>query len=238
MTNMNTLIEGLGELSIPLENEKIDKFAIYKELLKEWNKKINITAITDDSDIDVKHFIDSLSVLKTGFVKEGYKIIDIGTGGGFPGLPLKIANPSLEVVLLDSLNKRIKFLNEVIENLGLSNITVIHGRAEDYGKKEEYREKFDIAVSRAVASLNVLCEYCLPFVKVGGYFLAMKGPEIYEEIEDAKKALDVLGGVVEDKFDIKLPFTDIKHTILVIKKVTETPTKYPRKAGKPTKRPL
>jgi 16S rRNA (guanine527-N7)-methyltransferase len=238
MINVDTLIEGLGELGILVEPERIEKFKTYKELLKEWNEKINITAITDDIEIDIKHFLDSLTILKTGYIKEGQKIIDVGTGGGFPGLPLKIVENSIDLILLDSLNKRINFLNEVINTIGLENVKTIHGRAEDYGKNEEYREQFDIAVSRAVASLNVLSEYCLPFVKVGGYFIAMKGPEINEEIENGKNAVKILGGVIEDRYDIELPFTNIKHTILIIKKISNTPTKYPRKAGKPTKKPL
>lgn len=238
MTNVDTLIEGLTELDIKVEDGIIDRFREYKKLLKEWNEKINITAIKEDKEIDIKHFLDSVTVLKTGYIKDGQRIIDIGTGGGFPGIPLKIINNNLEVVLLDSLNKRIKFLNQVINTLGLDGITAIHGRAEDFGKNPDYREKFDVVVSRAVASLNILSEYCLPFVKVGGYFIAMKGPEINNEIEDSGSALKTLGGVIEERFDIKLPYSDITHILLVIKKISDTPTKYPRKSGKPKKNPL
>lgn len=238
MSNIDTLIEGLPQLDMTLEPEKIDDFRLYKELLKEWNEKINITAIKDDMEIDIKHFLDSLTIFKTGYIKDGLKIIDIGTGGGFPGLPIKIANRNTNVVLLDSLNKRIKFLNDVINKIGLQDIIAIHGRAEDYGKDKEYREKFDIAVSRAVAPLNILLEYCLPFVKVGGYFIAMKGPQINNEVEESEKALKIMGGIIEERFDIKLPFSDITHILLVIKKISKTPTKYPRKAGKPKQNPL
>ncbi|MBS4534954.1 16S rRNA (guanine(527)-N(7))-methyltransferase RsmG [Clostridium sp. D2Q-14] len=238
MSNIDTLIKGLSKLDINLKSQSIDDFIAYKELLKEWNEKINITAIKEDSEIDIKHFLDSLTILKTGYVKDGLKIIDIGTGGGFPGIPIKIANKSTEVVLLDSLNKRIKFLHEVINEIGLNNIKAIHGRAEDYGKNEEYREQFDLAVSRAVAPLNVLLEYCIPFVKVGGYFIAMKGTQLNNEVEESEKSLKIMGGIIENRFDIKLPFSDIVHKLLVIKKIFKTPTKYPRKAGKPKQKPL
>lgn len=232
------LYEGIKELELEIDPEKLELFRVYKELLKDWNKKINITAITDDDQIDIKHFLDSITILKTGYIKDNMNIIDVGTGGGFPGLPIKIFNKTTNLVLLDSLNKRIKFLKEVVKETRLKNVKAIHGRAEEYGKNKEYREQFDISVSRAVAPLNVLLEYCLPFVKVGGYFIAMKGPEINNEIEDSQKALKELGGNIEERFDIKLPFTDITHILLVIKKISETPTKYPRKSGKPKKKPL
>lgn len=238
MSNIETFRNGLEEFEIDYNDETIEKFKVYKELLKEWNEKINITAITDDNEIDIKHFLDSITVLKTGYIKSGQKIIDVGTGGGFPGIPIKIMEEGTEVVLLDSLNKRINFLNEVINNLGLKNIKAIHGRAEDFGLNSEYREKFDVVVSRAVASLNILSEYCLPFVKVGGYFIALKGPEIKNEMEESKKALKVLGAKIVDKIDMTLPSSDITHILLVIKKVQKTPTKYPRKAGMPKKNPL
>lgn len=238
MNNIDTLVKGLSELNLNLEKDKIEKFSIYKELLKEWNEKINITAITDDNEIDIKHFLDSLTIFKTGKVISGKKIIDIGTGGGFPGVPIKIVKDDTEVVLLDSLNKRLIFLNEVINKLELKGISTLHGRAEDYGNSVEYREKFDIATSRAVAALNILSEYCLPFVKVNGYFIAMKGPEVDDEIKEAHNAIKVLGGRLEDRIDIKLPNSDINHNLLIIKKISHTPTKYPRLAGKPKKNPL
>lgn len=238
MTKIDTLINGLKEFDIEFSDDLIDKFKTYKELLKEWNEKINLTAITDDDEIDIKHFLDSITVLKTGYIKSGDTIIDIGTGGGFPGIPIKILKDDTKVVLLDSLNKRINFLNEVINELNLKNITTIHGRAEDFGKDENYREKFDIVVSRAVASLNILSEYCIPFVKVGGNFIALKGPDIKNEIEESKNALKILGGEIIDKIEIKLPSSDITHYLVVIKKIKETSKKYPRKAGKPKKNPL
>ncbi|KNF07288.1 ribosomal RNA small subunit methyltransferase G [Gottschalkia purinilytica] len=238
MSNVDTLKSGIEELNISIDNEKIDKFNIYKELLKDWNDKINLTAITDDKEIDIKHFLDSISIFKTNKLQGSKKIIDIGTGGGFPGVPIKIVNEEAEVVLLDGLNKRLKFLDEVIDKLNLKGITTLHGRAEEYSRKEEYREVFDIAVSRAVASLNTLSEYCIPFVKVDGYFIAMKGPDVEEEIKGSKNAIKLLGGKIEDKIDIKLPHSDITHNLLVIRKISHTPTKYPRGGGKPKKKPL
>ncbi|MTI70437.1 MAG: 16S rRNA (guanine(527)-N(7))-methyltransferase RsmG [Firmicutes bacterium] len=238
MSNIDTLTSGIKELNIDVDNSKLEKFKTYKQLLKEWNKKINITAIEDDDEIDLKHFLDSLTIFKTDLIKDNQKIIDIGTGGGFPGVPIKIINNSTEVLLLDSLKKRIKYLDTVIEELELDNIKAVHGRAEEYAKQTEHREKYDIAVSRAVASLNILSEYCLPFVKVGGYFIAMKGPDLKDEINEAKKALETLGGEVFKNIKVKLPNSDITHNLLIIKKITKTPTKYPRKPGKPKKRPL
>ena len=238
MSNIETFINGCNELGIELDEKKIERFKQFKELLKEWNEKINITAITDDVEIDIKHFLDSVTIFKTGKISADKKIIDIGTGGGFPGVPINIIEEGTDVTLFDSLNKRLIFLNEVISQLGLNNIRTIHGRAEEYGRKEEYREMFDIATSRAVASLDTLSEYCLPFVKVGGYFVALKGPEVEEEIKDSQEAIKILGGTIEDRIDVKLPSSDIVHNLLVIKKIKQTPTKYPRGGGKPKKNPL
>lgn len=238
MTNVNTLIDGLSNFNITLTEDQVNKFVIYKSLLKEWNQKINITSIEDDEEIDIKHFLDSLTPINTGLFKEKIKVIDIGTGGGFPGIPLKIYKGDIEVVLLDSLNKRINYLNEVIKNLNLTDISAVHGRAEDFGQNKDYREKFDIAVSRAVASLNILSEYCLPFVKVGGYFISMKGQDVEEEMKESTKAISILGGRVEKKVDVTIPNSDITHSLIIIKKIEETPTKYPRSAGKPKKNPL
>jgi 16S rRNA (guanine527-N7)-methyltransferase len=238
MSKVDIFKDGAKELKIDISEEELKQFSVYKDLLKEWNEKINITAITDDDEIDIKHFLDSISVLMDGTVKGNEKIIDIGTGGGFPGIPIKILKPDTQVVLLDGLNKRLKFLNEVIETLKLDDIETVHGRAEELGRKKEYREQFDIAVSRAVASLNTLSEYCLPFVKVGGYFIAMKGPEVDDEIIEAKKAIEKLGGEIEKRVDIELPFSDITHNLLFIKKTKETPKVYPRGAGNPKKKPL
>jgi len=238
MTNVNTLIDGLSNFNITLTEDQVNKFVIYKSLLKEWNQKINITSIEDDEEIDIKHFLDSLTPINTGLFKEKVKVIDVGTGGGFPGIPLKIYREDIEVVLLDSLNKRINYLNEVIKNLNLTDINAVHGRAEDFGQNKDYREKFDIAVSRAVASLNILSEYCLPFVKVGGYFISMKGQDVEEEMKESSKAISILGGRVEKKVDVTIPNSDITHSLIIIKKIKETPTKYPRNAGKPKKNPL
>ncbi len=238
MNNIDVLIDGVGDLNLDLSDEQKSKFSIYKELLKEWNEKINITAITEDDEVDIKHFLDSLTPLVTGLFQGNKKIIDIGTGGGFPGLPLKIMNEDLQVSLLDSLNKRIIFLQEVIDQLGLKTIEAIHGRAEELSIRPEYREKYDICISRAVASLDVLSEYCIPFVKVGGYFISMKGPEISEEIKLSKNAIKILGGkVVEEKL-ITIPKSDIVHSLIIIEKIKHTPTKYPRGGGKPRKNPL
>lgn len=238
MNSIKTLLEGVGELNLELNEEQKNKFIIYKNLLKEWNEKINITAITDDIEIDIKHFLDSLTPMVTNLFNGEKSIIDVGTGGGFPGLPLKIINPDLKVTLLDSLNKRIIFLNEVIKSLDLKDIEGTHGRAEELGRKIEYREKYDICVSRAVASLDTLSEYCIPFVKKGGYFISMKGPDAEEEVKEAKKAIGLLGGSIKEIEKIKLPKSNISHSLIIIEKIKETPTKYPRGGGKPKKKPL
>lgn len=233
-----TLIKGAEELNIELTDEAIKNFEDYKQLLKEWNQKINITSITDDVEIDIKHFLDSITAFKTNLLDGEKSLIDIGTGGGFPGIPLKIVNPDLNVTLLDSLNKRIIFLNEVINSLNLKNINAIHGRAEEFSNKPNYREQYDICISRAVASLDTLSEYCIPFVKVGGYFISMKGPEIEEELKLSKNAINILGGKVVDTILITIPESDITHSLIIIEKIKETPTKYPRGGGKPKKNPL
>lgn len=238
MSNIDTLIKGINELELELDNIQLDMFSKYKEILKDWNERINITAITDDVEIDQKHFLDSLTAFRSDLLEGNKKIIDIGTGGGFPGLPLKIANPDLDVELLDSLNKRIIFLNEVIKVLGLKNIVATHGRAEELSITPDYRERFDICISRAVASLNTLCEYCIPFVKVGGYFISMKGPLVDEELELAKNAIKQLGGKLVSTKLVNIPESDISHTLIIIEKISHTPTKYPRSGGKPRKNPL
>lgn len=230
------LVEGVEKFSEAVDLNRVDKFFGYKDLLKEWNEKINLTAIEDDRDIIIKHFIDSASILP--FIdNKSSKVIDVGTGAGFPGIPLKIMLDDLKVTLLDSLDKRVKFLNEVIKDLKLGEITALHGRAEDFGVKEGHRENYDIVVARAVAALPVLLEYCLPFVKAGGKFIAMKGSNI-EELDNSKKALDILGGKLEDVKEFDLPFSDMKRNIIIVRKFRQTPAKYPRKAGKPTKEPL
>lgn len=238
MSNIDTFVEGCKEFGIELDEKQKSQFILFKELLKEWNEKINITAITDDVEVDIKHFLDSVSIFKAGKIRKGLSVIDIGTGGGFPGVPINIIKPGCDVTLFDSLNKRLIFLDEVINKLELSNIRTTHGRAEEYGRKEDYREQYDIATSRAVASLDTLCEYSMPFVKVGGYFIAMKGPGVDEEMENSKEAIKLLGGQLEDIIEVKLPSSDIVHNLVVIKKINYTPTKYPRGGGKPKKNPL
>ena len=226
----------LEKMSISLNKEQYDQFYAYMLLLIEWNEKINLTAITEPQEIILKHFVDSLTIAK--YIEEGKTIIDMGTGAGFPGIPLKIYRNDVKVVLADSLNKRIKFLNEVIEKMQLKNIETIHCRAEELGKNKEYREKFDYATSRAVANLSTLSEYLLPFVKLNGSGIFMKTMEIDEELENAKKAIKILGGRIEkvDKFEI--PESDLGRSIIIVKKEKQIPSKYPRKPGTPAKEPL
>ncbi len=238
MTNIEVLTNGVSDLDLILTVKQKQRFLLYKQLLVEWNQKINITAITENDEVDIKHFLDSLTPLVTGLFQGNKKIIDIGTGGGFPGLPLKLMNEDLDVSLLDSLNKRIIFLNEVISQLKLKDIVAIHGRAEELSIKPEYREQYDICISRAVASLSILSEYCIPFVKTGGYFISMKGPDVTEEIEDSKNAIKLLGGKVVEQRSITIPKSDIVHSLIIIEKIKQTPTKYPRGGGKPRKNPL
>jgi 16S rRNA (guanine527-N7)-methyltransferase len=218
--------------------KKHGQFMRYKELIKEWNEKVNLTAIKEDEEIVKKHFIDSMKVFKFDKLKDAKSVIDIGTGGGFPGIPMKIMKPEINIVLLDSLNKRIKFLNEVIKELNLEGIKAIHGRAEDFAQEVEYRGKFDVAVSRAVANLTVLSEFCIPYVKVGGYFVAMKGPAVEEEIKQSKNAIRMLGGRVEHIEKVQIEDSDLNHNLVIISKISETNKKYPRKAGMVTKSPL
>ncbi len=238
MEYFDMLNEACQSMGLSFDEEKYNKFIKYKDLIKEWNQKINLTAITDDEEIIKKHFIDSIKVFNCDYVKNAKSIIDIGTGGGFPGVPMRIVKEDSKMVLLDSLNKRINFLNEVINDLNLSNIKTIHGRAEDFAHTAEYRQRFDLAVSRAVANLTVLLEFCLPYVKVGGYFVALKGPAIEEEIKAAEGALKALGGKIEKIIEVDIEGSDLKHNLLVVKKVKDTPKKYPRKAGMVTKNPI
>lgn len=226
------------DVNLAFDEEIYNKFMQYKDMIKHWNEKINLTAIVEDEQIVKKHFIDCIKIFKCSPLKEAKNIIDIGTGAGFPGIPIKIIKSDINVVLLDSLNKRINFLNEVINKIELKNISTIHGRAEDFSRKLEYREKSDVAVSRAVANLAVLSELCIPYVKVGGYFVAMKGPSVEEEIKDGKSAVSILGGKIEDIIKIEIEDSDLNHNLVVIKKVKETPKAYPRKAGTAIKKPL
>ena len=226
----------LSALNLDFSDEKLKKFFEFMKLLLKKNKVMNLTGITEPKEVILKHFIDSLTILK--YINENGSVIDVGTGAGFPGIPLKIAEDSLEITLLDSLNKRINFLNEVIENISLDKTKTIHGRAEDFGQNAEYREKYDVAVSRAVAPLNILLEYMLPFVKIGGKCICMKGSNCAEEIENAKNAIEILGGKIEKIEKFNLSNSDNNRTILVIKKTKKMSVQYPRKAGVPTKKPL
>lgn len=226
----------MKDLGISLEQGQIEKFYEYMNLLKEWNNKINLTAIADDEGIIKKHFIDSATI--NSLIKQESKVIDVGTGAGFPGIPLKIIKETREITLLDSLNKRLIFLNEVISKLNLKNVKVVHARAEDAGVNEQFREVYDIAVSRAVAPLNILVEYLLPFVKIGGKVICMKGSSIDEELCISRNAIQLLGGIVETREELVLPNSDIYRSILVIKKIKHTPNKFPRKAGTPAKQPI
>ena len=236
---MEKLREYAREYGIELSNEQLNQFSTYYEMLIEKNKVMNLTAITEKEDVMVKHFADSIAVASCyDFVNQEVSLIDVGTGAGFPGIPLKIAFPNLKVTLLDSLNKRVSFLQEVIDELGLEEIQAVHDRAEDGAKKVEFREQFDICVSRAVANLSSLSEYCLPFVKVGGYFISYKSGEIEEELQSAKKAISVLGGNVEKMDYLNLCQMDYMRSFVGIKKEKNTPKKYPRKAGLPTKEPI
>lgn len=231
-------IRQLKELELELNETQLQQFERYYELLVEWNKVMNLTAITEYEEVYEKHFLDSLAIVKVEDINKVESIIDIGTGAGFPGIPLKIAFPHLKVVLLDSLNKRINFLNTVIEELGLENVETLHGRAEDYAKKVEYREQADLCVSRAVANLSTLSEYCLPYVKVDGKFIPYKSGEITTETDEAKKAVGILGGNVKKILKFHLPDSDITRSFVVIEKKKTTPKKYPRKAGLPSREPL
>ena len=228
--------EKLKELNTDLSDIQLEQFYNYMNILIEWNKFMNLTGITEPEEVITKHFIDSLTVLDK--VDKSASVIDVGTGAGFPGIPIKIVLPNTKIVLLDSLNKRIKFLNEVIEKLGLKNIETIHGRAEEYGKNKNHREKYDIAIARAVAPLNILLEYLMPFAKVNGKCLCMKGSSSEEEIENSKNAIKVLGGKLVKTEDFYIPNTDMKRRIVQVNKVKETNNKYPRKAGTPAKEPL
>lgn len=234
---MELLKTSAEKMGIQLSQNQLEKFDLYKKLLLEWNEKMNLTAITDDEGIAIKHFADSISVLPL-IENKNASLIDVGTGAGFPGIPLKIANDGFKVTLLDSLNKRITFLEEVKKELGITNLECIHSRAEDGGRNTDLREKFDYCVSRAVARLSVLSEYCMPFVAVGGYFISLKGPDAAEELTEAQKAISVLGGKVEKVVEITIPESDLKHCAVVIKKIKSTPKAYPRKAGTAAKKPI
>lgn len=226
----------LEKMQIKFSEEQYNQFYKYMNLLMEWNKKINLTAIIEPKEIILKHFVDSLTIAK--YIEENKKVADVGTGAGFPGIPLKIYRKDLKITLIDSLNKRLNFLNEVISELELKEITTVHGRAEELGQNKEYRERFDIVTSRAVANLSTLSEYLIPFIKKDGKCIYMKTLEVDEELQKAKKAINILGGktIKIDKF--YLPESEIGRSIVVIEKEKQTPIKYPRKPGTPSKEPL
>lgn len=232
------LNEGCRQLGISLTEEQTEQFMLYYEKLIEVNRVMNLTAITEFEDVMRKHFLDSLTLVKAADMKNVKRVLDLGTGAGFPGIPLKIAFPDTEFVLLDSLNKRVKFLYDIIELCRLKKIQAVHGRAEELAGKKEYRESFDLCVSRAVANLSSLSEYCLPYVEKGGLFVSYKSGNIQEELEAAGYAIQILGGRIKDTVKFKLPGSDMDRSLVVIEKIRETPARYPRRAGIPSREPL
>lgn len=234
----NIMKTACDEVSMEFNEKKYENFIKYMRLVQEWNQKINLTAITEDDEFIKKHFIDCIKAFKSDELKNARTVIDVGTGAGFPGLPIAIMDENIEVTLLDSLNKRINFLNLVVRELGLKNVTTIHSRAEDGARKKELREKFDVATSRAVANMAVLSEFCLPYVKLGGHFVALKGPAIEEELDNSRNALGVLGGNLKDVKKILIEGTDLNHNLVIVEKIKICPKTYPRKAGNVNKKPL
>lgn len=230
------LVNKLKKIDISIEENDVEKFEIYMKMILEWNEKINLTAITEENDMILKHFVDSLTILK--YIKEKDKVIDVGTGAGFPGIPIKIMNEDIEINLMDALNKRIIFLKEVINTLKLEKINTIHSRAEELSRNRLHREKYDIAISRAVANLSTLSEYMLPFTKIGGKCICMKGGNIDEEANMAKNAIKELGGKIIEINKFVLPDSEFERSIVIIEKISSTKPKYPRKAGIPSKEPL
>lgn len=238
INELNILVDVFGDFGILYNDMTIQRFAQYMKLVLEWNKKVNLTAITEAEQFVIKHFVDSVSCAADKFFNNANNVIDIGTGAGFPGIPLAIIAPDKEFLLADSLNKRVKILKQIIEELGINNVSVVHGRAEELAKQKQYREKYDICVSRAVSQLCVLSEYCLPFVRKGGYFAAYKGIDSDTEIEAAKKAIHTLGGKLETISDRNMSKYGLFHRIIYIKKIKLTSNQYPRKPGIPEKLPL
>lgn len=232
------LQQGMNDLGLNISEKQINQFLKYYEMLIETNKKMNLTTIVEIDDVIVKHFLDSLLLVKITDLSKTHSIIDVGTGAGFPGIPIKIMFPDIKMTLLDSLNKRLCFLNEVISELELSDIQTIHGRAEDVAKQIDYREQFDMCVSRAVANLAVLSEFCLPFVNTGGVFVSYKSSTSDDEINQAESAIGILGGKIIEKKNVLLPCSEVERTFICVKKIKTTNPKYPRKAGMPTKKPL
>ena len=230
------LFQYAKNLEIVLSENQVKKFYEYMLLLLEWNERINLTSITDEKNIVLKHFVDSITICK--YIPKNAKLLDVGTGAGFPGIPVKIVRDDVEVVLLDSLNKRILFLDDVIDKLDMKNIQAVHGRAEEFGRNKDFRQSFDVVTSRAVANMAVLSEYLIPFSKLGGKCVIMKGSDFEEELNNSKKAIKVLGGKINSVDEFVLPASDMKRTIVVVDKVGDTPKQYPRKAGTPAKKPI
>jgi len=233
---MNRVVQDALHYGIAVNEKQREQLNSYANMLVEWNENVNLTSIIDDEGIAIKHFVDSFTAVP--YLKPHTQIIDVGTGAGFPGIPFAIVRPDVHVVLLDSLDKRVKFLQEVLKKLDMKNIHAYHSRAEDFAKQLQWRERFDVSVARAVANLPVLIEYCLPFVKVGGVFIAMKGQDAEKEIQSSQKALQVLGGKVVKEDHFQLPGTDMERTLIIIEKIVKTPKNYPRKSGKPSKDPM
>lgn len=238
--DLNLLQNDLAEWNLILSEQQISQFMHYYRLLTEWNQVMNLTAITDFREVCKKHFVDSLSLVRAFnfYDVSSLSLLDIGTGAGFPGIPLKIVFPDLNITLLDSLQKRVHFLQNVIEELSLREIVVLHGRAEDFAKDKNMREKFDLCVSRAVANLSTLSECCLPYVKINGYFISYKSEKAAEEIAGAQKAISILGGELEEQIEFVLPHSDLVRNLVKIRKQKGTPANYPRKAGIPFKKPI
>ncbi|MDI3533962.1 MAG: rRNA (guanine527-N7)-methyltransferase [Thermosediminibacterales bacterium] len=238
MDELNIMVESGLNLGIEINSRDIEKFLKYKRILKQYNKKVNITAITNDIEIIIKHFIDSLSCFLIEDFFDRCSVIDVGSGGGFPGIPIKIIKPSLRLTCLDSSLKRVEFLKKVVEELNLDDVNVIHGRAEEVAHEKLYREMYDKVVARAVAHLRILVEYCIPFLKTGGSFICLKGPGAYKEMEESDRAIRLLGGIIDKKKEFQLPYLNEKRVLIVIKKIKECPEKYPRRPGLPSKKPL
>lgn len=236
--NLEKFKNGLQQLHIALSEKQMEQFLQYYELLVEKNKVMNLTAITEFDEVVKKHFLDSVSLTKQMDLHQPLKVLDLGTGAGFPGIPLKIVFPELEITLMDSLNKRVLFLQDVISSLQLQNIEAVHGRAEEAARNKKYRESFDLCVSRAVANISTLSEYCLPFVKIGGSFISYKSSTIEDELKDGKKGIAILGGKVKDVYKFTLPDSKLQRSFVIIEKEKKTPKAYPRKAGTPSKDPL
>lgn len=228
----------LDALGIEIDENQLEKFDKFTELMLYWNERISLTSITDEEEIIDKHYVDSLTLLKTDLIEGNLKVLDLGTGGGYPGIPLKIMRNDLKMTLLDSRLKKIEYLETIVGDLGFDDLELIHGRAENLGQDQAYREAYDLVLSRAVANLSSLAEYCLPFLKIGGFFIAMKGSDYETEVNDAKKAIKKFGGQIQEIIDIQIPETDITHALVIIKKERSTPNKYPRRPGTPTKDPI